>query len=928
MARLSEWAADALVFSGLSSWRKTMRTMRAPMPTTAATTHAASTSQNHMRLAPELLADEGLRDFGVRGPFVETAPHEPDIEGGGGDNGNESIGGEQKHGGLREVQKKFRMASTTPTPRKIANSGPRMWRSAAIPQPTTPTVVSVTTSACVLTAFTRVESQRSCEGSSAERDARNVWLGRQESPERRGRAVGRFLDSLLCLPVDKAVSGNIPKLRRKSVTRFAVLPLLLWGGVAWASCPFSAGNYYQYTGGTPVTASDGKTVVAWAKVGNLAAGGAIFNSYASGNELVYFNVGLDVNEVPYAWVRSAGANDSAAAASAVTQNAWSFVHATFTSTTSRVAGHNGTNGTPNTTSITPASVNRITLGNRNPTSPLDPLVGSLAGVAVFSELDTTQLTALKSVDPTDYGTWATANSETLYANWDMRSSCPATLNSSVNTYPLTKVGTITANTGDNPTFAPSLTSGPTEGTNTSSTVQFTFTPSASGTVYWATIRPGASDYADCAAVQAASGAYESGSKAVTGADSVTVDFDRPAAKFNACISNGGGSSSVYNAGGVITRNAASGKQIVAINTTPSSTSPWVAHSDNTADATEDSNVLTGMSETSLLPFLSPGIPVTLSTAFSCGAYCGTKTVGVDTLDLYDPYTASMDATNLTASITPLSTALANEDYWEIATETSAGCPITPENDADIIIGTDGDCPNAGVYQTFAYNFQDASNAADFSELAAWPSYATYYLNGSPPTIEITPPNPFPSFFALFVGEPFAYSFVTNDPDGQAVTVVAMDSLPDDTEINGSNQFASDGPTTEDLDGWTFRLLAKDSGGRLSPPAVAVGYTFPVGGEIEMPDEVGEDSADAVADILDTQPWRLSFTSPGITTRYVCSQTEPAPALNEVVAQTPAAMETMLYTDDIRLDVSTGGVCGKASGAGGKGVNRLGMSPFL
>lgn len=73
---------------------------------------------------------------------------------------------------------------------------------------------------------------------------------------------------------------------------------------------------------------------------------------------------------------------------------------------------------------------------------------------------------------------------------------------------------------------------------------FDFTPDASATLYYAAYVPAASAPSDCPAVQAASGAVESGSEAVTGADSVDIPSGLIEQSYYFCLSNGDGDSDV------------------------------------------------------------------------------------------------------------------------------------------------------------------------------------------------------------------------------------------------------------------------------------------------------------------------------------------------------------------------------------------------
>jgi hypothetical protein len=167
---------------------------------------------------------------------------------------------------------------------------------------------------------------------------------------------------------------------------------------------------------------------------------------------------------------------------------------------------------------------------------------------------------------------------------------------------------------DDPVFS-SLTAGPTESTNTATTVVFTFTPSQAGTVHWLLRNSGTSASADCPAIQTHTGAMEFGSKAVTGADSVTVDFDRPKGDFDICLVTTAGSLSsiVYTVNDVI-RNACSGCAIAELGTL-STTSPFSPPVDTAGDTTADSTTIAGMTSTARYDV---GSLVTVSGGFPAG----------------------------------------------------------------------------------------------------------------------------------------------------------------------------------------------------------------------------------------------------------------------------------------------------------------------
>jgi hypothetical protein len=302
--------------------------------------------------------------------------------------------------------------------------------------------------------------------------------------------------------------------------------------------------------------------------------------------------------------------------------------------------------------------------------------------------------------------------------------------------------------------APTFTAGPTESTNSATDVLVTYTASQSGTLHWALRNSGSSAYADCAAVQAASGAIDADSEA-TSAD-VLIPFVHYEGDIDLCLDTAGGESAVATLNDVV-RNTCSGcaaRELAAL----SDTSPLKVPVDTTGDTDHDgpgaANIITGMAATTLF---AVGSLVTVSSGFaSTGPFLiQSKTDTTITVDSNATSTASNVTVTghvNTAGTTLISPTPAAGDWLEY--ETAADNGGTVSFDAGWDVDYDPDTGEELDLAALSVCPQDVSDTTpEFAAPLNCRTTAFYELlvNNAPPTFDIAAI----TNIALPVGTPIA-----------------------------------------------------------------------------------------------------------------------------------------------------------------------------
>lgn len=158
---------------------------------------------------------------------------------------------------------------------------------------------------------------------------------------------------------------------------------------------YSTTSNYTRVSSALVTAAP-LTMCCWFNLANTTAEHSLMGIFDVGGDVDYFMLLArgDVAGDPIAAVARRSSQGIANSTAAYTANTWSHACGVFTSTTSRTVYLNGANSATDTTSITPAGLDRTTVGMRDRATPTS-MSGSIAEAAIWNvALDASEIAAL------------------------------------------------------------------------------------------------------------------------------------------------------------------------------------------------------------------------------------------------------------------------------------------------------------------------------------------------------------------------------------------------------------------------------------------------------------------------------------------------------------------------------------------------------
>jgi hypothetical protein len=464
---------------------------------------------------------------------------------------------------------------------------------------------------------------------------------------------------------------------------------------------------------------------------------------------------------------------------------------------------------------------------------------------------------------------------------------------------------------DQPTFGPTFSVAPAESTNTATTVLVTYTSANATDLHWALRNSGTSAYADCAAVQAASGAIDSDSEAVS-AD-VLIPFVHPEGDIDLCLEGASGVNSVVTLNDVL-RSPCTGcafRELAAL----SDTSPFKVQSDTSASTEEDSNLICDIANPEYFPV---GSLLDASAGFADGVLLvgdnstTPNCVAVDQLAM-----SSEDPITVTGKVAPDGSSLLG------VTAPAAGDVLEFEDDTDVDWddGWDLDTDAEG-FVTLTQCPQDVSDSS--------PEYATplncrtgspflIYPNNVPPTLDLEP-----IFGIAFnTGESIVADLSEMCSHSNLTPTFAVRDgymLPAGATLVGDQLTINPTSGQEDENGFDVPILC--GADTLYDVQNWRAYFINTGTMPEITDEQCLDAFDdceAYDTLLAAFPWR---DGTGISASFTCSASEVS---GEVIFQSPAAAAEIEPYASISFQVSTGPCVGRR---GGRGITLPGLSPFL
>lgn len=208
------------------------------------------------------------------------------------------------------------------------------------------------------------------------------------------------------------------------------------------------GNFLSYSG---TVANYPFTVAGWFKTTDVATFQVCWCESDSGLNNDGFLVGMDASGNAYSHAK-AGGGSLPATAGAVSVNTWVHLAAVFTSSTSRTMYLNGVAGSTDTNSMTPGSLVVTGLGDRifgDLSYSSQPIKGKISHWAMWN-------TALSGANITSLAGGAAPNTVaggSLVAYWVLAGTASPEPDTSGSGFNMTITGTMTGDTGDNPSIA-------------------------------------------------------------------------------------------------------------------------------------------------------------------------------------------------------------------------------------------------------------------------------------------------------------------------------------------------------------------------------------------------------------------------------------------------------------------------------------------
>lgn len=436
---------------------------------------------------------------------------------------------------------------------------------------------------------------------------------------------------------------------------------------------------------------------------------------------------------------------------------------------------------------------------------------------------------------------------------------------------------------------PTFSSGPTLNSCNDTTCTFDVTPSENVTVYGATYPPAATAPADCDAVQTGTGAIDTSSKAITGADTLVLDADLPRQDYYFCLENGSAEQSdVAEPTGTNPVDRALTGYNDYVLTTLSGTSWFAQPVDTAGDTTLDSNVITGLSDTSDIPV---GGRISASAGFADSVlHVQAKTASTITVD--------QDATSNQTNIT-VSGVIDGGGNWLFPTALAAGDILEAQNTSDIggtvTCAVDFDCtytPDSGEENDLAAilnNFEDVSDATD-GLFASPTNPVTVYINNEAPVCD----------FEDIAGQAY-YGAVSIDLSARCThpsLTTAFETRSGDSYHTGlslSGATISGTVNTEDESGVTVQIWA--CADDLCELKTWVSYYVDTW---TLTDCVGSTLETCLSDIVTDAPWRADDNNP-----YALPGCNPS---GTVASQSPAASTEVAPYAEVTLTMSDGLTC--------------------
>ena len=456
---------------------------------------------------------------------------------------------------------------------------------------------------------------------------------------------------------------------------------------------------------------------------------------------------------------------------------------------------------------------------------------------------------------------------------------------------------------------PTFTAGPTESTNTATTVDFTFTSDTTGTVEWSLRNSGTSAYADCDAIQTGTGEILGGSEPVvaTVADSDTVTFTYPEGDIDFCIDDGAGGQSAVSTLGDVQRNPCSGCAFAEIASSLSATSPFSPPTDSLGDTTSGSASIDGVSDTTR--FTCPGDLIDASAGFATDGpfVCASKDA--------DSLVMTLETSNATvANITTLS--LINGDGTNLVIPGPGAGDIIEyklahANGCDDDDG-DGNTETCVTFDTswdVTVNF-DTGETEDFVQVDVvllqdvsdtTPGYAaplnsafTISLNNPLPVLDTS------GFNLLAIPGDGTTAMTSQDYDAACThnDLTPVTELHTDSSVPSGLTFSSGTLSgtlaVEDEAGFSFKVLCQADGIWDIANITLFGVDT-----WTMPDITGDTVTAAEATIITSAPWLAESVS--IIVSFECSASV---AIGNVISQSPTATSEIAANAAISAAVSS------------------------